>query len=135
MVSLCGCWATKSPWLCLLCQQRDGRDRAHHAKEGCRVGAAGRGAGHRRTAEVNRLPLCRIPADPECTDGHTLFEANCVICVRIIYLTKVAVINNPVLMHNRYIVDLACSVAQFGMIGDMTGHDTLNEESGCCQHV
>lgn len=38
--------------VCVVFQHEHGRDREHHAEEGCRAGAAGRGADHRRATEV-----------------------------------------------------------------------------------
>lgn len=49
---------------CVMCQHRHGRDREHHAEEGCRAGAAGRGADHRRAAEVGVSTLSATPHPP-----------------------------------------------------------------------
>lgn len=61
---LCVCvWlfvcATSGALPCTMCLQGDGRDREHHAEEGCGAGAAGRGARHRRAAEVGLVGLIR----------------------------------------------------------------------------
>lgn len=43
--------------VCVALQREHGRDREHHAEEGCRAGAAGRGADHRGAAEVRARAL------------------------------------------------------------------------------
>lgn len=45
--------------VCVVFQHKHGRDREHHAEEGCRAGAAGRGADHRRATEVCAPALTR----------------------------------------------------------------------------
>lgn len=45
----------------VMCQHGHGRDREHHAEEGCRAGAAGRGADHRRATEVGGFILSASP--------------------------------------------------------------------------
>lgn len=65
------------------CFQRDGRDWEHHAEEGCRAGAHGRGARHRGAAEVRRSVR---PLTPGVCKSIRLIYITGSICVDLVAL-------------------------------------------------
>lgn len=56
----------------VLQRQGDGRDREHHAEEGCGAGAARRGARHRGAAQVGRPASAKSPAGLRVPHTHSL---------------------------------------------------------------
>lgn len=63
--------------VCVVFQHEHGRDREHHAEEGCRAGAAGRGADHRRATEVRARALTASPVQGIIGVGICMRKSGC----------------------------------------------------------